>query len=140
MQLNRQHINNTKITLCLVLFVVLLCSGQHAGILQSCSDMMAQNSAEPPVFNSALPSGSAATPLADITSKAHENTEDGSGCSLAEKLLQHHQQQVSQAIVCSMLLLLVIAIIASPALSFPITTEPIAPSRRRHLTLCVFRE
>ena len=83
-----------------------------------------------------------------LEAKALQNTErslNESGalnkaCTLTDHLVQWHSPQLDHGIFNLLFIVLAFAIFACAGLVVPVLTEPIVPTRRRHLTFCVFRE
>ncbi|MGR5065152.1 hypothetical protein [Photobacterium sp. DNB22_13_2] len=117
-----------KYTLLLVLVVIFVCSGQNFGYTTACA-VNAQTSSQ---VSQSVDATSASKQVNDST--------DHSKCSLSDHLLQMHQHSVEHAIVSLFTVVLALLIYAAVTQATPIFTEPIPPTRRRHLTLCVFRE
>ncbi|PSU34069.1 hypothetical protein [Photobacterium lutimaris] len=117
-----------KYTLLLVLVVIFVCSGQNFGYTTACAanDLTSSQISLP-------------TDATFVSSQMNDST-DHSKCSLSDHLLQMHQHSVEHAIVSLFIVVMALLIYAAITQATPIFTEPIHPTRRRHLTLCVFRE
>jgi len=116
---------SAKWSLWLVLLVVFVCSGQNTGLISSCplyAQTNTQTSIESP--------DDVAAPSAAVEKK----------CDLTDHLLQLHQQSLDHTLISFSILFLLIALFIGSPFRVPVLTEPIPPTRRRHLTLCVFRE
>lgn len=112
---------NAKWSLWLVMLVIFVCTGQNTGIVSSCplnSPISIESSDDIPT----------SFPIAEKK------------CDLTDHLLQLHQQSLEHALLSFSILFLLIALYIGAPFLVPILTEPIPPTRRRHLTLCVFRE
>lgn len=112
---------NAKWSLWLVMLVIFVCAGQNTGIVSSCP-LNSQIIIESP--------GDLSTSFPVVEKK----------CELTDHLLQLHQQSLDYALVSFSTLFLLIALFVGSPFRVPVLTEPIPPTRRRHLTLCVFRE
>lgn len=117
-----------KYTLLLVLVVIFVCSGQNFGYKTACA------------VNGLTSSQLSQSVDATSASKQVNDSDDHSKCSLSDHLMQMHQHSVEHAIVSLFIVVLALLIYATVTQATPIFTEPIPPTRRRHLTLCVFRE
>ena len=112
---------SAKWSLWLVLLVVFVCSGQNTGMVSSCP-LYAQTSLDS---------------HHDLETSSHAVEKK---CDLTDHLLQLHQQSLDHALISIGILLLLITMCIGNPFRVPLLTEPITSSRRRHLTLCVFRE
>ncbi|MCQ1060367.1 hypothetical protein ACQKPX_12835 [Photobacterium sp. DNB23_23_1] len=117
-----------KYTLLLVLVVIFVCSGQNFGYTTACT------------ANDLPPSKDSQSVDATPASQQMKDSAVHGKCSLSDHLLQMHQHSVEHAIISLFIVVLALLIYAAFTQATPIFTEPIPPTRRRHLTLCVFRE
>ncbi|MGF1684541.1 hypothetical protein [Photobacterium minamisatsumaniensis] len=133
---NRLNRNQTaKYTLLLVMLVIFVCSGQNFGLVTSCNVYGADNAqSTDSYFNTPALS---AEIQRSLDSQSSENTDK---CSLSDHLLQLHQHTFEHAIISLFIIVLTFSVFAGVSRIVPVLTEPIPPTRRRHLTFCVFRE
>ncbi|MGF1725575.1 hypothetical protein [Photobacterium nomapromontoriensis] len=132
-QLN--HYQLARYALWLVTLVIFVCSSQNIGLNSTCS---LQQSADPISYS--MPTQKLEHSQSGARSADADGVAISEQCSLSDHLLQIHQQQLEQAIVCFIFIVLTFVLFAGPSIVTPKLTEPIPPTRRRHLTLCVFRE
>ena len=118
-----KHNQAARYTLLLVMVVIFVCSGQNFGFAAACT-----------LNSSTYESASVQN------QQSSDNPAEQGHCTLADHLLQMHQQSVEHAIVSMFIVVLALLIYAVVTKATPVFTEPIPPTRRRHLTLCVFRE
>ncbi|MGR2769783.1 hypothetical protein [Photobacterium ganghwense] len=137
MRSHTSRYQHARVALCLVMIVLFICSGQRMGLVTSCP---AKQAAGHPSANLVSELSAKATISVQTAIQATSDHEPHEPCSLADHLLQLHQHQLDFAILQSFVIFLAFAILAGPSLITPVLTEPIPPTRRRHLTLCVFRE
>lgn len=130
-QLN--HYQLARYALWLVTLVIFVCSSQNIGFGSTCS---LKHSTDSIVYSAPL----SGLNQSQSSAKSADDTAILEQCSLSDHLLQIHQQQLEQAIVSFIFIVLTFILFAGPSLITPELTEPIPPTRRRHLTLCVFRE
>lgn len=121
-----------RYTLLLVMAVIFVCSGQNFGFASACT----LNSSSTHEDTQAKQTVTQHT----VTDNSSTDSSEQGHCSLADHLLQMHQHSVDHAIVSLFVIVLALLIYAAFTKATPVFTEPIAPRRRRHLTLCVFRE
>lgn len=119
--LNRRKI--AKWSLGFVMLVIFVCSGQNISFTSSCPSSYHYG---------------AVSYANDLNSAGTMDAEKQ--CDLTDHLLQQHQLSFEHALVSFSILFLLIALVTSYLYQVPLLTEPIPPPRRRHLTLCVFRE
>ena len=127
---NRSH--TARYTLLLVMVVIFVCSGQNFGFAASCTLTSS------PGYE--VTQGKQAVAQHTVTDNSSTDSAEQGHCSLADHLLQMHQHSVEHAIVSMFIVVLALLIYAAVTNATPVFTEPIPPTRRRHLTLCVFRE
>lgn len=127
-----------KWSLVMVWLVIVVCLGQRAGFISSCPMSADNRSSEASLFNDQHAN-------AELVSTA--NTSDSSidgatdkQCDMTDHLLQVHQHSFEHALIFISLLIVVLAWLSTMQYRIPVLTEPIPPTRRLHLTLCVFRE
>ena len=123
-----KHNQAARYTLLLVMVVIFVCSGQNFGFATACTLNSSTYETDQPLSASIQ------------NQKSSDAPSEQGHCSLADHLLQMHQQSVEHAIVSMFIVVLALLIYAAVTKATPVFTEPIPPTRRRHLTLCVFRE
>ncbi|MBC7004443.1 hypothetical protein BIZ37_17925 [Photobacterium sp. BZF1] len=123
-----KHNQAAKYTLLLVMVVIFVCSGQNFGFAAACT------------LNSSTYESEQSVSASIQNHKSSDDPAEQGHCTLADHLLQMHQQSVEHAIVSMFIVVLALLIYAAVTKATPVFTEPIPPTRRRHLTLCVFRE
>ncbi|KHT62944.1 hypothetical protein RJ45_14605 [Photobacterium gaetbulicola] len=117
-----------KFTLLLVLVVIVVCSGQNFGYAATCELRASSSDAtDQATFSDSVTTKAGASSVSDQ-------------CSMADHLLQMHKHSVEHAIVSLFIFILAVLSYAAITKAILVFTEPIPPARRRHLTLCVFRE
>lgn len=124
-----------QVSLLLVMLVVFLCSGQRAGLILGCPFKVA--AAEQAAETGTL---QVMSTLQQSPAQHKQTTDVEKSCDLTDHLLQLHQQSLSHALLYAVTLLLLLPQLIGSPYRVPLLTEPIPPQRRRHLTLCVFRE
>ncbi len=109
-----------KWSVLLVGLVVVICLWQRAGFSSICP--LSADAFE------AIQSDNASGSLADEQ------------CDLSDQMLQSQLQSLDQAIFFFPVILLILAWLLFKPTVFLSFTEPIVPTRRQHLILCVFQE
>lgn len=125
-------------SLLLVMLVVFLCAGQRAGLLLSCPFQVAAG--EQAAAMDRLQGIVASQQLQPSPAQSKQTTDVQQSCDLTDHLLQLHQQSLGHALIFAVTLLLLLPQLIGSPYRVPLLTEPVPPRRRRHLTLCVFRE
>jgi hypothetical protein len=127
-----------KWSLVMVWLVIVVCLGQRAGFISSCPMSADNRSSEASIINEKTASskwGSTAN-----TSDSNIDGATDKQCDMTDHLLQVHQHSFEHALIFISLLIVVLAWLSTMQYRIPVLTEPIPPTRRLHLTLCVFRE
>jgi len=127
-----------KWSLVMVWLVIVVCLGQRAGFISSCPMSADNRSSEASIINEKTASskwGSTAN-----TSDSNIDGATDKQCDMTDHLLQVHQHSFEHALIFISLLIVVLAWLSAMQYRIPVLTEPIPPTRRLHLTLCVFRE
>ncbi|MCW8328594.1 hypothetical protein MD588_07210 [Photobacterium sp. SDRW27] len=125
-KVNRHHI--ARWSLGLVMLVIFVCSGQNTGIVPSCP------------LNTHSTVELSANDSSSKTIRDTDSADADKQCELTDHLLQLHQLSFELALISISILFLLITLFTGHPYRVPVLTEPIPPTRRRHLTLCVFRE
>ncbi|OAN11517.1 hypothetical protein A3K86_21555 [Photobacterium jeanii] len=137
-----------KFILAMVCLVILVCLSQRAGWSTTCpnshfssSDVTSSSSSE--VISSAR------THDANIVDSSNaaktELTQDEAAnlseqCEMTDHLLQLHLQSLELGLLYLPFIFILLSLLYIGHTFVPTLTEPIPETRRRHLTLCVFRE
>ncbi|WP_211321763.1 hypothetical protein [Photobacterium indicum] len=122
----------------MVWLVIVVCLGQRAGFISSCPMSADNRSSEASIINEKTASskwGSTAN-----TSDSNIDGATDKQCDMTDHLLQVHQHSFEHALIFISLLIVVLAWLSTMQYRILVLTEPIPPTRRLHLTLCVFRE
>jgi len=129
---NNQYI--AKWSLLLVWLVIVVCLGQRAGFISMCSLNADSRQAVTSAAISDISDLSSTHSIANNTSLADKP------CEMSDHLLQAHQQPFDYGLLYFSILCWLPIWLYRSQYRIPVATEPIPPSRRLHLTLCVFRE
>jgi hypothetical protein len=127
-----------KWSLVMVWLVIVVCLGQRAGFISSCPMSADNRSSEASLFNDQHANAELVS-----TTNTNDSSIDGATakqCDMTDHLLQVHQHSFEHALIFISLLIVVFAWLSTMQYRIPVLTEPIPPTRRLHLTLCVFRE
>ncbi|MGF1861887.1 hypothetical protein C9J48_05710 [Photobacterium profundum] len=122
----------------MVWLVIVVCLGQRAGFISSCPMSADNRSSETSIINEKT-----ASSKWGATANTSDSNIDGATdkqCDMTDHLLQVHQHSFEHALIFISLLIVVLAWLSTMQYRIPVLTEPIPPTRRLHLTLCVFRE
>jgi len=122
----------------MVWLVIVVCLGQRAGFISSCPVSADNRSSEASLF-SGLPANAELVSTPYTSDSSIDGTTDKQ-CDMTDHLLQVHQHSFEHALIFISLLIVVLAWLSTVQYRIPVLTEPIPPTRRLHLTLCVFRE